>query len=277
MLRILFLNTWGGELHQQLHQFYRTEEFDVLCLTEIHRDFTGSKFMKSTSSDSRKSEIWVDQYDAVKELLPYHDGIFTPHGLFLHDTQPCDTGVQYGNAMFVSKHLTTPGIRTGMVFGTFNRMNNGAPATRTIQGVMVIFEGQPYVIVHFHGLWTGKGKEDTPERLEQSRRACEFLEGLVVQCRQETRIEPKVILGGDLNLTSKTQSLAMLAGSYAFNRRGRILNEELDIPDTRTSHYHKEGREADYVIVSENVKVLSFTAPATPEVSDHRPLIIECE
>ena len=45
--------------------------------------------------------------------------------------------------------------------------------------------------------------------------------------------------------------------------------------DTRTSWYDKPDRYADYLLVNENVAVERFDVVAQPEVSDHRPLLLE--
>jgi len=45
--------------------------------------------------------------------------------------------------------------------------------------------------------------------------------------------------------------------------------------DTRTSHYTKEGRYADYMLVTANVDVVGFDVVEQPEVSDHRALLLD--
>lgn len=45
--------------------------------------------------------------------------------------------------------------------------------------------------------------------------------------------------------------------------------------ERRTSNYTKPTRHANYVLVSERVPVDQLDIPAQPEVSDHRPLILD--
>jgi len=45
--------------------------------------------------------------------------------------------------------------------------------------------------------------------------------------------------------------------------------------DTRTSHYKKQPRFADYMLVTSNVEVIRFDPVAEPEVSDHRALLLD--
>jgi endonuclease/exonuclease/phosphatase family metal-dependent hydrolase len=43
---------------------------------------------------------------------------------------------------------------------------------------------------------------------------------------------------------------------------------------TRTSHYTKPGKFADYMLVNECVNVIDFDVVRDPEVSDHCPLLL---
>ena len=47
------------------------------------------------------------------------------------------------------------------------------------------------------------------------------------------------------------------------------------LTDTRTALYKKPQRHANYMFVSDSVQISAFSAPATPVVSDHRPLILD--
>lgn len=282
MLRIMFLNTWGGELWDELRQFIIEKKlgdgFDIFCFSEVHR-LPGGEILsiKPEFPGSRKNDVFIGQYEALRDLLPQHDGYYTAHGEYLlHDLERTSTAVRYGNAMFIS-HTLPVFFSSDMVFRRFNQTNDGAPASRSIQGAIIRQGREAYVLVHFHGIWTGGGKNDTMERFEQSKRAGDFALQLVQRCRQIHGLEPNVIIGGDFNLTSRTESLKMLAHAPVFGGLGRILNHEFRIQDTRTQHYAKAEREADFVLASANVRVRSFEAPDQPAVSDHRPLILECD
>jgi endonuclease/exonuclease/phosphatase family metal-dependent hydrolase len=75
---------------------------------------------------------------------------------------------------------------------------------------------------------------------------------------------------GDFNVlpgSSTFEVLADLGLSDLVTGRGHA--------DTRTSHYAKPGRYADYMLVNDAVRVSSFDVVAAPEVSDHRPLLLE--
>ena len=79
-----------------------------------------------------------------------------------------------------------------------------------------------------------------------------------------------VIACGDLNV---------LPGSVTFLELGALGLADLVTgrghTDTRTSHYRKAPRWADYLLVNGKVRVDGFSVPAAPEVSDHRPLVLD--
>jgi endonuclease/exonuclease/phosphatase family metal-dependent hydrolase len=122
-----------------------------------------------------------------------------------------------------------------------------------------------FTLGHLHGLRELSGKEDTPSRARQAEKVIEMLN------RVRAAGEP-LIFCGDLNL---------LPGSQTFEMLRQIGLNDLVISrgftDTRTSWYAKKPRFADYMLVSEAVKVARFEVLAEPEVSDHRALLLEFE
>lgn len=68
----------------------------------------------------------------------------------------------------------------------------------------------------------------------------------------------------------------MLPDSDTFDVLAAIgLVDLVGTTDTRTSRYTKPVRHANYLLVSDVDAVQCFDVPATPEVSDHRPLILD--
>jgi endonuclease/exonuclease/phosphatase family metal-dependent hydrolase len=118
---------------------------------------------------------------------------------------------------------------------------------------------EPITVVNVHGLWNGKGKTDTDERIEQSQKIVNFIKTIKI----------KVILCGDFNLRLDTQSLAMIEGTGLRN-----LIREYNIPSTRTSLYGKPEKHADYIFTSPEIKIRHFSV-MPDEVSDHSPLLLE--
>ncbi len=75
------------------------------------------------------------------------------------------------------------------------------------------------------------------------------------------------VLCGDLNLLPTSDTFRVLAEIGLVDLVGEA--------PTRTSLYPKPVRSANYVLVSNVEDVQHFEAPATPEVSDHRPLVLD--
>ncbi len=116
-----------------------------------------------------------------------------------------------------------------------------------------------------HGLRDPAGKNDTAEREKQAL----ALAGLI------GRIWPGdegLVVCGDFNLLPDSATfkvLARLGLSDLVTGNGLV--------DTRTSYYPKQGRFADYMLVTPEVKVAQFEVVKAPEVSDHRALLLDLE
>lgn len=79
-----------------------------------------------------------------------------------------------------------------------------------------------------------------------------------------------MVLCGDFNLLPDTESIRIIEQARLKN-----LITENGIVSTRTSHYTRADKFADYIFVSQqNVEVKSFNV-LPDEVSDHSPLVIE--
>ncbi|KKU05473.1 MAG: Endonuclease/exonuclease/phosphatase [Parcubacteria group bacterium GW2011_GWA2_45_30] len=130
---------------------------------------------------------------------------------------------------------------------------------RNVQYVRFSQNGIHYTICNFHGHWKPHtNKEDLPERIEQSQKIVEFL-------KPE---KSKKILCGDFNLAPHTQSIRILEDGM------RNLVKEYGITSTRSHYYTKDGKFADYILVSPEVEVKDFKV--LPDVvSDHLPLYLE--
>jgi len=133
-----------------------------------------------------------------------------------------------------------------------------------------------FFVYNVHGVSLPGDKNDSKERLEQSRQ--------IIDLAQKFSIP--AIIGGDFNLNPNTQSIKMFDETDYVN-----LIKEYKIKSTR-NHFaweqaqeqlRNEGREfygkqyyADYCFVTHDIKVKTFAVP-DPEVSDHLPLILEFE
>lgn len=141
---------------------------------------------------------------------------------------------------------------------------------------IVVKGDKDFLVCNIHGVSLPGDKNDSEERLEQSKTILGFARS----------INMPAIIGGDFNLNPDTKSVKM------FEEAGyKNLIKDYKIVSTR-NHFAweqaevqlvKQGFEffgkqyfADYVFVSPEIKIKNFEVPNI-EVSDHSPLILDFE
>jgi len=254
-MKVISLNTWGGRAGKEglLRFFKRNSDADIFCLQEMwSAPYEHLEGKDAGGVPLDHSNIMVYGLQEIAAVLSDHRDYFRPHHMD-----------NYGLAMYVRKGLKV--IDEGEVYvykekGHLPERDAGFHA-RNVQYVTIDTQLGRRTVMNFHGLWNGQGKGDGEDRLEQSRRIIEFL---------KTLDHPYVLIG-DFNLLPDTQSLKMLEESGLRN-----LIKEYGITSTRTSHYAKPEKFADYALASEGIDVKEFKV-LPDEVSDHAPLLIEFE
>lgn len=241
-MKIISLNTWAGVVLEPLLDFFENNrDIDIFCLQEVYSNATGKEGSHS------ELDFKLDLFEQIQRvLIDTHDGYFRPSHLDY-----------YGQAIFVKKNIT---IEEG---GDIFIYENPAPEgrgrhSRNLQYIRTIVNEKPTIIANLHGLWNGKGKIDSSDRLEQSMRIRDFV----------SKGPGKMVIVGDFNLNPDTESLAILEEGM------RNLIKENGITSTRTSFYDKDNKFADYVLVSPEVNVVDFKV-LPEEVSDHAALYLE--
>ncbi|PRD58559.1 endonuclease/exonuclease/phosphatase family protein [Phyllobacterium myrsinacearum] len=265
-MRIMSLNGWGGKLHEPLIAYLQTDQPDVLCLQEvIHSPEAADDWLLYRDGDHllpQRANFFRD----VAAALPHHTAMFCPaaQGVLWNNDEPVPS--QWGLATFVRNSLPVTAQAQDFVHKAFSPHGYGDhPRSRPAHAIRVYdyARNRMVAIVHMHGLRDVNGKMDTPERLAQARRLQEL-------ARRIAAPDDPLIVCGDFNVEPGSETFAVLA--------------EIGLTDlvtaggfggTRTSHYRKPGRFADYMLVNRNVGVREFTVVTTPEVSDHCPLILE--
>ena len=173
---------------------------------------------------------------------------------------------RFGLATFVRDEFAVLGQAQAFVHGTYRSGGWGEPPVPRNMHALRLFDPasrRGFVVAHLHGLRDLDGKHDSPARDAQAHRVVEMID----QVREDG--DP-VVFGGDLNLLPDSRSFAIWAEaglSDLITGRG--------FTDTRTSLYPKEQRHADYLLVSEGISVAGFDVVTAPEVSDHRPLVLD--
>lgn len=253
-MKILSLNTWGGRAgKEKLLNFIASHanDIDIFCLQEVwSAPYDHHEGTLAGGREIRHENIMVYAVKEISDVLPNHEYFFHPHYL-----------ENYGLMMLVRKGIELIGLGDVFVYKERGHIPEGdiGNHARNIQYVTLEREEKKTTIINFHGLWNGKGKGDTEDRLTQSRNIVEFIK----------TIEGEVVLCGDFNLLPDTESIKILEGAGLRN-----LIRENNITSTRTSFYTKPEKFADYTFVSLGIEVKNFTV-LPDEVSDHAPMLID--
>lgn len=286
-MRILSLNAWGGRVFAPLLPFLAATDADVLCLQEVVRTPGAGIRWLTYRGDGAELPQRANLHDEVRAVTPDHDSGFFPsaRGLLhaqdgvphaeagvphaeagvLHDADMAFSS-EFGLATYTRRSFPVIGQALDFVHGRFSPDGWGAhPRPRNAHGVRLFDDaaGEAICVVHLHGLRDPAGKGDTPHRRAQAH-------ALVRLIRRIWNEGERLVVCGDFNL---------LPGSETFAILGALGLEDLvttrGFTDTRTSFYGKENRFADYLLVTPNVEVRRFEVVASPEVSDHRPLLLD--
>jgi Metal-dependent hydrolase len=266
-MKILSLNCWGGMLHAPLLAYLPAVDADVYFLQEVPRALEP----QPESLTYREGEKTLDQrtelYREVVALLPRHDGWFLPAA-----SGPLYDGArayrsEFGLATFLRTSFSVIGEAAGFVHGTYSPDGWGEhPRARNAHCLRVYDHeaGRPVTLAQIHGLRDPAGKGDTPARADQARRLIALIDSV------RASGDPLVVCG-DFNLLPDSATFAMLREAFGLVD----LVTSHGFTDTRTSFYEKPGRYADYVLVTPDVTVRSFDVVETPEISDHRALLLD--
>lgn len=264
-MQIMCLNGWGGKLYDQLAAFLRDARPDILCLQEVvHSPETRADWLTYRDGDHvlpQRANLFRD----ICNALPDHVAIFCPaaQGVLWQGDQAIPS--QWGLATFVHRAFPIIVQIQGFVHKTYSAHSYGDhPRSRNAHGVRVYDYAldRAVAVTHMHGLRDLRGKMDTPERAAQARR-------LIDLAAQITQPGDLSVICGDFNVGPDSDTIRLL--------QAQGLTELVTtggFSGTRSSHYPKPGKFADYMCVSDPAAVLDFQVIRCPELSDHCPLVL---
>lgn len=263
-MRIVSVNAWGGTMLDELTGWLTGCGADVICLQEVCRT-PGATGWIDFDDGERSFPQRADLHGDLVRAMPDHQAFFLA----------CDSGPvrdgrgivrrqDFGIGTYVGPVVPVIGLQSAFVHGNY-RMHDEWPTSNRPRAALAVRvadprSGRPVTVVQVHGLRDRAGKHDTPARDEQARR----LATLVGRARADGDI---AVLCGDLNLLPSSRTFGVLSAVG--------LTDLVGEADTRTSRYAKPVRHASYLLVSDPAAVRSFSVLSRPEVSDHRPLIVE--
>lgn len=253
-MKLITLNIWGGLLFKPLMQFIKTQasSTDIFCFQEVFD--TSSK--RKISHGAR-----VNILQEIKTVLKNFECFYLPAESGLDYHGPVNFDISWGIAIFIKKSVRV--IDQGFIQvykgKQISNGNHHSAMPRNLQYVIIQKRLNKLLVSNLHGYWAPESnKIDTPERLEQSQIIRQFLD----------QFNGPKILGGDFNLLPGTKSMEFLD-------QGMINLISLhNITSTRSYHYTKPQKYADYILISPDIKVESFQV-LEDVVSNHLPLRLE--
>ncbi len=265
-MRIMCLNGWGGKLHGDLLAFVASTAPHVLCLQEVVHTPDSDKDWLTYKDGDHVLPQRARFFQEVSESLPDHFAVFCPaaQGTLLDGDRQITS--QWGLATFVHRSLPVVAQAQKFVHKAFSPAGFGDhPRSRNAHAIRVYDFGRDRFvsITHMHGLRDLRGKQDTPERAAQASRLLEL-------SRFVSEPGDLQVICGDFNVEPRSETLQMLAEAGLVE-----LVQQRGFDGTRTSHYQKPGRFADYMLINREDEVRDFQVVRQPEVSDHCPLVLD--
>ncbi|MEM9514313.1 MAG: endonuclease/exonuclease/phosphatase family protein [Actinomycetota bacterium] len=258
------LNAWGGAVFDQLQAWLPTCGADVLCLQEVTHT-AGLDGWTHFSDGERALPQRADLFADVQRVMPAMASTYAPA-----DAGPVRAPggrvhhQQFGVATFVERSIHVVEHRTAFIHGSYvdhaEWTTSDRPRIALSVRVVDPSSDRRVSIIQLHGLRDPAGKADTPARRRQAERIAAFVD-------DAAETGDLVVVCGDFNL---------LPDSTTFERLRRVgLTELVGTADTRTSLYAKPVRHANYMLISDPQAVVRLDVLATPEVSDHRPIVLD--
>ena len=264
-MKIMCLNGWGGNLHAEVVAYLSATSPDILCLQEVvHSPASDKDWLTYRDGDHilpQRANFFRD----VAAALPGHVATFCPaaEGVLWDDEVSVPS--QWGLATFVRSSFPVVGQIQGFVHKEYSANGYGAhPRSRSAHGVRVFDheKGRMVGITHMHGLRDLRGKMDTPERQTQAHKLLEMANSVA-------QPDELSVICGDFNVEPDSATLKCLREAGLVELVGRH-----GFSTTRTSHYKKAGKFADYMLINHASAVVDFQVVMEPEVSDHCPLVL---
>ncbi|MEM9580853.1 MAG: endonuclease/exonuclease/phosphatase family protein, partial [Pseudomonadota bacterium] len=264
-MRIMSLNGWGGTLADQLLPYLAATDPDVLCLQEVvHSPDTSLaelEYRDGTHILPQRANFFAD----VCAALPHHTATFCPAARGVLWDGDAAVPSYWGLATFVRSTIPVIAQNQGFVHKGYGADGYGDhPRSRSAHGLRLWDHTARHAVsvTHMHGLRDLRGKMDTPERARQAER-------LLALSASVTEAGDIAVICGDFNVTPESETLKLLTQA-GFTE----LVTHFGHPTTRTSHYRKPARFADYLAVNDISAVKQFDVVTAPEVSDHCPLVV---
>jgi len=246
-MKLITLNTWAGREKEAFDAFLKEHmaETDIFCFQEIFNNYDGSTG-DYINHDQGNGNILQE----ITDILTDFDQYFCPIAENV-----------YGIAIFLKKGINLVASGEVMLYENpeFDHNDPNADHDRKMQWMHIQTGRKDVMVMNVHGHWDSRGRDDTPNRLQQSQIINDFIESV--------GLTPKIMVG-DFNLNAHTESIKLLEKNFT------NLIAKNGITSTRTVLYTGDDKHSDYIFVSPEVLVEDFKV--LPDVvSDHAPLYLQ--
>lgn len=250
-MKLICLNVWnGGILWENMLNFLRTENADILLLQEVHhtKDVPQEPFDRTIESLQKHLD------------LPY--SVFAPAFLNVHQGKK----VEKGNAV-MSKF---PLEQTNVLFydepyseqddsGEYGQDYTRIP--RNLQHVTATVGGTKLNLFNTQGIWGFDGK-DNPRRQAMGEKILQAVAG-----------KEHMILGGDLNVNEPSQVIQTLSQNLTNIFAGE-RKTSFNVP--RKKHPGYAVAVVDFIFTTPDIRIIEHSSPLV-DASDHLPLVLNFE
>ncbi len=252
-MNLITLNLWGGKLYDPLVSFIEqySNKVDIFCFQDC--------LFGSSADFSPIQKGRLNLFNELSQrLYNFNSYIYRDENesYFHGELLPLDVGC--GQVIFVNKNIEVVDVGGFRSHEDSPYHKGGDMVSGRCQWVKVKIDNEYLTVLNLHGLWQRDSKKkDTPERIHQSKKIKEFF----------VNHNHQKILCGDFNIINDGNAMDIL-------EEGMVnLIKKFKIKSTRSSHYPKEERFADYILTSPDIEVKDFRV-LEDEVSDHLPLFV---
>ena len=238
-MKILQLNVWTGRMKGTLIDFFKENNFDVICLQEA---------------------VWCDKDDLLGNFTITLDQIKEFSGLKYDfrsanfEVDAFNTRVFQGNAILSREKLSEKNVE--IVHGKFLELNNLKDIKKQGYTLQMVKLPNGLNIVNHHGYWlpTPLGDDKTVAVMKKVAADVKNLDGPVVMC-------------GDLNISYESPAMRELDFLHDLTHKNRVKNTLNGLKFT--------GKVAcDHILVSDLKMVKKFKV-LDDLISDHKGLVVE--
>lgn len=237
-MRILQLNVWTGRIKGALLDFFKENDFDVICLQE------------AVWSDSELLENFCVTVDQIKEA----SGLEFDFRSANWEVEAFGTKVLQGNVVLSGEKMVK--CNSHLVHGKYLTYKTLGDSKRQGYTLQVVKLANGITVVNHHGYWlpTPVGDETT---VEVMRKVAGFVK----------EIKSPLVMCGDLNIIHVSPAMRQLDFL-------RDLTDEFGISNTLAGLKFNGKVACDHILVSPDIEVEEFQV-LEKTISDHKALVVE--